>query len=172
MHYVCTCLCAFASLRCVRMFSHTWMCVFVCRCRPQARLHLAAINCMRLLRPPPFVYCRLLFQGPPALDKLQTFDGLVAEHSNNMLRSSANYSTLKCGCIGKECEHVYCVDNPERFAAEGRKDGKESLKMIKEVGQSNLLSSWWNTFGGAPVNALRGESVILPWWQYNFEACK
>lgn len=134
-------LCVFASLCFVRMFSHTWMCVFVCRSRPQARLHLAAIKLHASPTPPPFVYCRLLFQGPPALDKLQTFDGLVAEHSNNMLRSSANYSTIKCGCTGKECEHVYCVDKPKRFAAVGRKNGKESLKTFKEVGQSNLLSS-------------------------------
>lgn len=100
---------------------------------PQARLHLGAIKLHASLTPAPFVYCRLLFQGPPALDKLQTFDGLVAEHSNNMLRSSANYLTIKCGCIGMECEHVYCVDKPERFAAEGGEEKeKESLKAGKK----------------------------------------
>lgn len=142
LHALCLHVCVFLHPSVVCVCSHTRGCACLCAAAGRRRGYiLQQLNCMRLLRPPPFVYCRLLFQGPPALDKLQTFDGLVAEHSNNMLRSSANYSTIKCGCTGKECEHVYCVDKPKRFAAVGRKNGKESLKMIKEVGQSNLLSS-------------------------------
>lgn len=38
-----------------------------------------------------------------------------------MLHSSVNYPTIKCGCTGVECAHVYNVDKPKRSAWEEKK---------------------------------------------------
>lgn len=74
--------CVFASFFFLCVYVLSFMCmnvnVFVCHSRLQARLHLAAIKLHASLYAPPFVYCRVWFQGQPALDKLRTLNGLVA----------------------------------------------------------------------------------------------